>query len=182
MSIEYREQEPFFKPILINNNEQLINAFDKGLVSLYQNVFGGYPYFEKFEESEVKKTFQDYLAGNGLIFVLSENNKPIGFSAGTYLENCSPGLFYIAELGIDANYRQQGFGTLLTETLMTQAKTTYESLVAFLIRTTSINQPAISLYTKMGFVIVPSLSQEVIQTRQDGQILSDTRIFLVKSA
>lgn len=182
MSIEYREQAPFFKPTLIENNEELLTAFDRGLIGLYQNVFGDYPYFEKFEEAEVEKTFQDYLAGYGLIFVLSENNKPVGFSAGTYLKNCSPGLFYIAELGVDASYRQRGFGTLLTETLMTQAKATYEGLAAFLIRTTGINQPAISLYTKMGFVIIPSLSQEVIQTRQGGQILSDKRIFLTKAA
>lgn len=182
MSAEYRELELFSRPTLINNNEELLSAFDRGLISLYQDVFADYPYFESFEEPEVVKTFEDYLAGNGLVFVLPENNRVIGFSVGTYLENCSPGLFYVAELGIDANYRQKGFGTLLTEALIDQAQTTYKGLVAFLIRTTSINEPAINLYTKLGFTQIPSLCQEVVQTRQDGQTLSDMRIFLIKPA
>ena len=182
MLIESRPEKTLSQKLIqVTNEAQLTQFFEVGLIQLYQGVFADYPYFEKFTPEEVKQIFREYLSGGGLIFILMNNQELIGFAAGTYLENCSPGFFYIADLGVKKEHRRQGKGILLIQTLMSWAQEMYPNLTAFLLRTTIRNQPAINLYTKLGFSEIPNLYQEAVQTRQNGQLQSDTRIFFIKA-
>nr|WP_168540502.1 GNAT family N-acetyltransferase [Anabaena sp. UHCC 0253] len=83
---------------------------------------------------------------------------------------------YLADLGINKDYRNKGFGT---ELLSCQFRILQES-VTVLIRTSKANLAAQEFYRiKFGFQDL-NLTQNVYQPRLDGTIQSDKRVIMTK--
>ncbi len=169
----------------ISDESQLNDAFDKGLIDLYIDVFSQPPYEEKFSTDEVKDFFKDYLS-LGNIFICRDKNTIIGFCASLPLSNepelckllSSKGIdikntIYFAELGVSSNFRQKGIGKKLTQSLLNS--TGNQSAI---LRTSENNIKAISLYQKIGFQKLPVV-QEVTQMRTSGEMTTDRRVFYI---
>lgn len=171
----------------ILDEDSLEKALAGGLIETYQKVFAGPPYFENFTREEVRRYFRDYFK-NGLILIARDEKGILGFAAavdvlsettiaklavekGIDIERCA----YIAELGVDENNRRKGVGISLVEELLMALPDERT-----LLRTNKDNYPAISLYQRLGFSIVPEMTELVKQRRVDGEEFIDERIFMIK--
>jgi len=191
MSTIERETEKILpvKDVLeIQDTATLQSVLEDGLTTLYQSVFAGPPYFEKFSDQEVKETFTEILSGKGIIFVFKENGEVISFAAGAPLSSFGPEIlkkrfapektFYFAELGVKENRRRQGIGIFMTKLLINSTQEEYPLFKIFCMRTSVDNLPSIGLAKRAGLTVVPDLREFVLQERQDGSIKEDERLFM----
>ena len=179
--------EEFQKEISqITDKKELQQAFNNGLIELYQEVFSEPPYNEVFETSEVKNIFIDYLNQNGLVFIAKDQDQIIGFSAAmpiaqssvkeaAQINNLPESSWYIADLGIINSLRRQKLGTQLIESLLQSLP----KKTLAVMRTAEKNYPSQNLFSQLGFKKL-NFTQAVSQTRTDGQEQADVRIFLAK--
>ncbi|MEA3355563.1 MAG: GNAT family N-acetyltransferase [Patescibacteria group bacterium] len=170
----------------LDNQEKLNLAFEKGFVSLYQDVFSEEPYFEYFSDQEVKSIFTDYLNQGGLIFTATENDQIVGFGAAIPIKKSSlvnvdgikslpDNTWYMAELGVKKSIRRQGLAKdLIQSRFKAMPKNSY-----VVMRTTKDNPASRSLYKKLGFQLL-NLTQDVAQKRTGDQAEKDQRIFMGK--
>jgi len=186
-----QESKRIFPPkelLEIQGEDSLKSVLEHGLTTLYQSVFAGPPYFEKFSNQEVEETFKEILNGNGLILVLKEEDQVISFATGASLSNFGPEAlkeryspeetFYFAELGVKEDRRREGIGTLITKSVINNVKQRFPQLKTFCMRTSVDNLPSIGLATKVGLAVIPDLREFVLQERQDGFIKADERLFM----
>ncbi|HAU98635.1 MAG: hypothetical protein UX04_C0002G0225 [Microgenomates group bacterium GW2011_GWF2_45_18] len=172
----------------VQTAEELNDAFNRGLVELYQAVFADPPYEEKFTPEEVKSFFELYFLQGVLMLAKENTQNVIGFSASIPLvleaeiakiaENFGIDLeavWYFADLGVAHEYRRQKIAQVLVQTLI--AETPADTLI---MRTSENNIASQRVNQGVGFEIIEGMEQFVDQQRQDGTVQSDRRIFLQK--
>ncbi len=170
----------------IEYGAQLDQALDDGLISLYQEAFGEFPYDEKFKPEDVKEYFINYLL-SGNISIARDAQQVVAFEASVPLWSSeSPDLlkrrygansdiWYFAELGVSKNSRRKGLGKRLAERRI-QALTNS----TMILRTSINNTRAIPLYEQLGFTRLKDLGEFVINLRTDGTTRTDERIYMLK--
>lgn len=174
----------------IQNREQLEDAFMRGLVQLYQDVFADPPYEESFDPEEVKGFFELYLlSGLLLISEKKDSNEVIGFAAAVplILEEAIAKIaseqgfdvdktWYYADLGVDKKYRRQKIASLLVQKMIGE-----KPAETLLMRTSENNIASQRVNMQQGFELVEGMEQQVEQLRQDGTVQADRRIFLSRA-
>ncbi len=164
---------------------------NNGLIKLYE-IFRAAPYFESFTDAEVKDFFEGYMR-DGILLLARNADKIIGFNAAVPLatvpdiaeiigisEDQKGGIWYIADLGDDEEFRNMGIGEQLTTATNDQIRCNGGTRVY--LRTSENNFKALSLYKKLGFQTILNAMQEVRQKRSiPGVPEIDRRIFLSKT-
>lgn len=178
------------KPLIekVQTAEELNDAFNRGLIELYQAVFADPPYEEKFTPEEVKSFFELYFLQGVLMLARESAQNVIGFAASIPLvleeeiariaENFGidpEAVWYFADLGVNHEYRRQKIAQSLVQALI--AETPADTL---LMRTSENNIASQRVNQGVGFEIIEGMEQLVDQTRQDGTVKADRRIFLQK--
>jgi ribosomal protein S18 acetylase RimI-like enzyme len=170
----------------ITDPKHLAKAFDQGLIRLFHDIFAEPPYLEKHEDREVEEMFQSYFQW-GALYVTNIDGRICGFLAATpFIKSkykpdartlgISPETTWtIDELGVDKNQRRKR----LAKNLIEHALGDLNPRSAFVIRTQADNLAAQNLYRSCGFETT-GIAEDVPQKRQDGQIRSDRRVFLIK--
>lgn len=144
-------------------------------VNTYQRAFGNPPYEEKFTDEEVLGALQFILDQDGDLLVGQANDEVIAL-AGGYIKG--GGVYYIEELAVDPMIQGRGIGREMLRALI--GKALDRDPTALEIRTTTHNDRAIGLYSSEGFVS-QAATEVVSQTRQDGKLGLDERVYLVKN-
>lgn len=171
----------------VYSSEQMNQALKKeGLIELYKKVFAGPPYFESFNDQEIQGYFQEYLA-DGIVYLARNGKKIIGFGACVSLESQKTlaelarkngidpkNVWYMADLGVDSEYRENGIGKRLVESRIQAVPEGSEIIM----RTSENNIASKNLYLSLGFEEVIGMEQEVEQERIGGVLKRDRRIFL----
>jgi len=172
----------------VKTPEELNEAFASGLVELYQEVFADPPYEEKFRLEEVQDIFQLYFMQGVLMLCREDAQSVIGFSASvplvleqeiaTIAQNFGidpDTVWYFADLGVSKKHRRKKIAQSLVIALLG------ETPVGTLIMRTSENNIASQRVNQgVGFEIIDGMEQHVEQTRQNGEVQADRRIFLKK--
>jgi ribosomal-protein-alanine N-acetyltransferase len=79
-----------------------------------------------------------------------------------------PGVAHLARIILAPDARGQGLGTTLCELLMAEAARS-TGAGAFTLRVYRDNDPALAIYERLGFVVVPGLSDErIFSMRKEG--------------
>src|SRR5687768_8607542 len=65
----------------ISTPAQLARTLDRGLAKLYAGIFAEAPYFEKFQEQEVREYFLGLFEAGGCILVAFDGGNIAGFAA-----------------------------------------------------------------------------------------------------
>ncbi len=151
----------------------------KTLVDLYIRSFAQPPYNESFEEQYVRDYIQNYY--NQILYVCYDGERPIGMLCAEYTHKFDDVIgkhmssyIYLSELIVSPDYRRQGLGLAMVQKFLED----YPKACSFL-RTAEIgNQGVINFYKKLNFRIL-DIVQEVQNTRTDGRIDTDRRIFMV---
>lgn len=172
----------------VKTPEQLDEAFNRGLVELYQAVFADPPYEEQFEPEEVKSFFEAYYLQGVLMLAQEDAQNVIGFSAAIPLVleaeiariaqnfGIDPEVvWYFADLGVAHEHRRNKIAQELVTALV--GETPADTL---LMRTSQDNIASQRVNQRVGFQIVDGMEQFVEQARQDGEVRTDRRIFLKK--
>lgn len=173
----------------IDTDKKLQKALTKNnLSSLYQDVFGKPPYNETFSDKEVTELFKKYVS-DGLLYLTSASSEIVGFGAALPLKEFPELInlvqqttidkqktWYMADLGVKEEFRRKGIAKKL---VMARLNALQEGTTA-LMRTSIYNIASQTLYTSLGFTQIPNVYQEVEQTRTDGTIQIDKRLFLQK--
>jgi histidine racemase len=173
----------------VTNTEQAIKALSQnGLTKLYKDIFSQPPYYEIFDDNQVGDIFLEYFK-NGKIFLAKSEEKIIGFGAlvpltqepelVTLLASSNIDIsntWYMADLGINPIDRRKGLGRLLVQKRIDAAPDNS----TIIMRTSVNNFASQSLYKSLGFKQIPDAYQDVINTRTDGTIQTDKRIFLAR--
>lgn len=82
-------------------------------------------------------------------------NEIVGDNRLNYLFEHEPRLFYVSEVGVDADKRQKGIGKRLTQLLLSDASAS--GFRCALLRTDLRATPARTLYSHLGFQELPTL-------------------------
>lgn len=172
----------------VRSRKQLTSLLQNGLVRLYKQVFSDAPYFEEFTDKEVIEYYDDYFR-NGLVSIARDEQQIIGFAATVALSaeqeigelskkfGINPDTTsYFAELATTKELRRRGIGERMCQGQL--KKMPRGSTI--LVRTAADNFIAQSLYKKLGFQEVIGMKQDVSQTRIDGTVQIDKRVFLIK--
>ncbi len=160
----------------VTNLEMLREEELQGAVGVYQRAFADPPYGEAFTDEEAEAALQYVLDKGGDLMFGKADNEVVAL-AGGYMK--PDGVYYIEELAVTPSKQGQGMGRQALKALMVEAANQY--LEAFEIRTTILNEKAIQLYCSEGFQS-EGVTEIVAQTRQDGAIGLDERVYLSKSS
>ena len=131
----------------IENFKEYLNVF---------NVFGNFPFFEKWTQEEVRLEFDNNLA-TGHIFGYYEDDICVGFIS---MREQHPHehpihygheskVLYISDLAVLPNYRNRGIGTKLFEYALTIAKS--EGYDFAYLRVNEKNPMGLEIFKKYGF-------------------------------
>ena len=175
----------------VNTKDQLEKINRDGLPQLYAKVFGTEPYNELFTDEQVKEIFQTYLDNRGIILVTRDAKGIAGFGVAVPLATepelakivaeggiVAENSWYMADLGVRDESRKNGIGTALIGSRLQRLP----SGSAAVMRTSVNNEKSQSLYRNVfGFQEVVGVRQNVTNTRVDGSISSDERLFLSKT-
>lgn len=170
--------------------EELNDAFNKGLIELFQAVFADPPYEESFTADEVREAFELYYTEGVLLLSRAADQSVNGFAASIPLVleaqiaalaekfgMSAEDTWYFADLGVAHASRGQGLATALVLGLIGQTPAD-----TMLMRTSEDNVRSLAVNKKVGFVEVDGMEQFVEQQRQDGSVKKDRRIFLRRDA
>lgn len=144
-------------------------------VNTYQRAFANPPYEEAFTDSEAFDALQYILDENGDLVLGSTEDEVVAL-AGGYMKAAN--LYYIEELAVDPDRQGRGIGRQVLRALIGKALSREPD--ALEIRTTARNDKAIGLYGSEGFV-TEAVTEVVAQTRQDGRLALDERVYLLKN-
>lgn len=159
----------------VTNMNQLSQTQVEGAVSTYRRAFAEPPYEEAFTDEEALDALQFILNQKGDLVLGQADNEVIAL-AGGYMK--SDELYYIEELAVDPIKQGRGIGREALRAIISQSLD--REPTALEIRTASRNEKAIGLYSSEGFII-QAITEVVSQTRQDGKIGLDERVYLVKN-
>lgn len=171
----------------------------ESFISAYQEAFKNSVYNENFSKEEVNEIldwYQENADYEGILIV--DDSDIVGFSFGFRLEpefnnegwrrekgfeNVPESYFdgetfYYAELGLEEEYREEGIGKESASAVFDEVES-MESMSRLLVRTNEDN-PVRSLYEENDFRLLEDLTTEIEQRRDNGEIETDTRIWLTK--
>lgn len=135
--------------------KEIIKNMDDNQIQIWDDI---YP-CDFFEEDIKNNRLYILLNNNEVVsaFVLCDTNA--AEKSVEWKSDCSKAL-YLDRLGVNVNYSRKGIGSLM----ITKAKETAKKLGAECLRlfVVDINEPAISLYSKNGFIKVDGVYDEVI--------------------
>lgn len=172
MRIEYTEA---LQIVPVTDIAELSQRQVNTAIGTYQRAFGNPPYDEAFTDAEAVDALQYILDKNGDLVTGQTNDEVIAL-AGGFMK--ARGVYYIEELAVDPRRQGQGLGRRTLRALIEKALD--REPTALEIRTTTRNDKAIGLYSSEGFVGQP-ITEVVAQTRQDGKLALDERIYLRKN-
>ncbi|MFW5871605.1 MAG: GNAT family N-acetyltransferase [bacterium] len=170
-----------------------IDHFFPQFKEVYQEAFGGAPYFESFTEEEVYKIFQELvLSKDSACMLLLEEGGLIGFAGGFNVsldeqisslvdQSLNPlNAFYLAELAVSADKRNKGYGAMLTKKLIDYVKETTK-LRKILVRTQKRNSNAKNIFLKIGFQELSVIQKVKTFERKNGNRVPvfQERVFLL---
>lgn len=170
--------------------------FEQAFISLYKEVFGGAPYFESFEDDEVREIIQKQ---NLFLLVKVKDQELLGFVAGIPL-SCTGNkkqiwdlldfpseVNYICELGVCSKYRGQGLGYKLIAAYIRAHEQSKKKINSFALRTKKTNNEAAqNLYKKLGFRLLRDdfshlpIELTVSHSRVNGEEETDVRVCYVR--
>lgn len=173
-----------------DKNQHDYNIMVDEAIHMYIQIFSDPPYNEKFDYNDVKTDFDNFIS-KGCLLLAVQDNIAIGFlcaSIGIHHE-CNPEILqqykdngidvhndvYIAELGVDKNYRNQKIGKKLVSELIQL----YKHNNMFLRTGVENNDMVIHFYEKFDFIIT-DIREMVENTRSDGSTATDERLYMVK--
>jgi len=163
-----------FEVVPISDIDALDAATRDGAIAIYQQAFARPPYNEAFTADEAEGAMRYILEKDGDV-ILGRLGGEVLSLAGGYTR--ADGVYYIEELAVAPKQQGNGYGRTTLEALLDTDRAQAADRVE--IRTTIANNKAISLYASEDFV--PEEGTEVIaQTRQDGRIALDERVYLSK--
>lgn len=166
----------------------------KEFISVYQQVFAGEPYNEKWSDKEV----QDMLNGwfsckNNCVLVAIIKDKVVGIAVGipliyrkdlcdffeknNFIHNYSE-YFYNAEVAVLNEFRGRGIASNLIKRRIEFAKKL--NFVNIIYRTISKGSMSEPLYRKLGFNRIPNLFQYAKNNSISGGVVEYTDVFLTK--
>jgi ribosomal protein S18 acetylase RimI-like enzyme len=106
---------------------------------------------QEYDELQLKKPYRSIIKVGGEILFAMDDQRAVGAIALVHHSNC---LVEISKMGVDDNYRGLGIGNLLMGAAITKARD--KSYKEILIITNSKLKPAIALYEKFGFTLIPT--------------------------
>ena len=182
------EQRDGVRIIRVSRPEEVI-PFRPSFVGAYQTIFAEFPYSERFYPSEAESVLSRVLqtpehialmatrgatgvAGFG--FALPLASRPV---VASQMQGLLPieHTFYLAELGVLREYRNQGLGASLIEHRLSAIdRQKYTHVV---LRTSVSRDGSYALYTRLGFEDI-GVYMEVPSRRTNGQVRTDRRLFL----
>ncbi len=159
-----------------------------GVAEGYCRVFGGFPYFERYEPDQAAAIYDKLLATpNHIVLVAADGEDVAGFAAAIplvhrpdvahQLQGLVPlrHTFYLAELGVLPEYRGRRIGrTLVRERLRLIQDGPYSHVV---LRVSADNTPSGEMYKALGFTDM-GVYMDVRSPRVDGEVRADRRLFL----
>jgi len=168
----------------------------KSAVASYKEVFSGPPYFENYdgkEESFIVPMFNDYAERGILVLAMFGENtteaRVIGFGASIDADKSEAAGFlrdkkgfeklddflYMAELGVESPFRNQGLGTQLVVARINEAKTNPRfNFTHVIMRTAAVGSNSKRIYERLGAKHVEGL----VELKEDFGTQSSERIFL----
>lgn len=169
----FRNKEAL-QTIVATNMSKLGQPQIDSAIETYKTAFAEPPYEEAFTDNEAREALQYILDRDGDL-VLGGIDDDVVALAGGYMK--SSNVYYIEELAVGPRSQGQGIGRGVLRVLMNEALR--REPAALEIRTTSRNDRAIGLYSSEGFAREP-VTEVVAQTRQDGRLALDERVYLRK--
>lgn len=190
------QQQTGFSAVRVETSYQLNEMLEKGLASLYKDVFAGPPYNEKFELEEVKNIFREFLDKKGIIFVATDpaaENRPIAFvvsiplRAEFELAKIADEYYadpektaYFAEDGVAEGYRRRGLSGQMKNLLL--EANSVEGMQKILLRTSTQNYAQISAVNKASGRVLLGQSQKIIRKTTDDKKVVDKNLFYLFNA
>lgn len=166
--------------------DEYLNA--SGLRSLYQEIFAEPPYWEIFSDSEVTDLFKQYVT-QGQLYIAEDDERTVGFLGIQPIETVSNieeiliedgvdtrNLWYVADIGVASQYRRKKIAENLLSVLFQ-----LNNGGRYVMRTTMMNYPSRSLFTKAGFTLIPNVYEQVEKERTNGTTTTDLRLFMIRS-
>lgn len=100
-----------------------------------------------------KHMYQDVEKGSGVVLIAEYQDRIVGLSSMFFLRQKSG---HIGDFGImlDKDFRHQGFGYKLSQSLINMGKEKLDGLDLIQLGVFAENKPAIKLYEKLGFKVV----------------------------
>ncbi len=149
------------------------DAYRDGFVAVYQEAFGGPPYFEHYEPEDVVRDVWIPHFNHGIIIVAHVNGKVIGFGCAepvSYMNEedrnfllqkyvsgalpVDPGtMWYMSELGVGKVYRKHGLGLKLIEERLRLISDRGGSW--YIMRTAAEGSNSKHLYESIGAMEIP---------------------------
>lgn len=163
-------------------------------VGVYQDAFGGAPYYEKFDAQFVREKVWQAHQGQ-LILVAEEKGKTIGLlcahrvsegnispsACGFIKEQFGPvlndrGSLYFSELAVAPTHQRLGVGSVLVASALSWAT---ENLISkFILRTAAEGSNSAGIFKKFGAQALP-MTQEVKSAEAGGpESASNKRVYL----
>ena len=168
-----------------------------GFIAVYQEAFGGAPYFEHYTEAEVAATVWEPHTTHGIVILALQHNQVIGLGCALPLlaaptdiqehlrASDAPGglalpwahTWYMSELGVLEPFRRQGIGArLIRERLVRIGRV---GGTHYVLRTAAAGSNSAGLYRRLGAIDIAQpqdvSSSDQVQTNQSH---STTRIYL----
>lgn len=185
-TLEYTPRFTYVVERVRDDRLELLRASE--LTGLYRTLFSRAPYFESFSDEEAYALFRTY-ASTGLLYIARVGSRIIGFGAALPLSSqpeiasilaarqvSAARCWYMADLGVDDEYRRSGVATQL---VLKRLNDMPPGSIAVM-RTSVRNEASRKLYEQLGFRMVEGAFQNVIQRRVGGSEVEDTRLFLAK--
>jgi len=182
----------------ITELQQLELACERGLIQVFKTCFAESPYCQYHSDDDVRAYFEEYRL-LGVLYLAWRSEKVVGFTASLPLIHASifnaemvieghirkfdaqflrshldadPGqVQYVADLGVQQDYRSQGIGSALLQTLLTH----FPSDTPWLLRVLAMLKHTQGFYQKFGFKALPTIQTvkylHLNQTYQENQRL-----------
>lgn len=171
----------------IGNQKVLNEWLDKGLDSLYADVFAEPPFSEKFEIPEVREIFNHYMDNSAdiLVATLEDSGLPIALMVQFPLEKKGEVVevlgnsfdphkcIYFAEDAVSKDYRRRGISSHMKSLAKERAKDSGKDYM--ILRTNISNYAQINAVAKDGGFVIPGCIQETYSTKLSGVVEPDLR-------
>lgn len=174
--------------IAVDSSQQMAELFERiELYETYLECFAQPPYEESFTAGEVAALFND-IADKGLIIICidielgrcagfvaavplkdDENVAPIAQNQGLNLED----YWFLEEVGVGKAYRHRHIFSSMEQELRQKLGTK-----GLLSRTRADNVPSLKAHKKLGYRLVPDMTQLVTYKHISGEVRQDERVFM----